>query len=151
MKLVFAKSWKCRMTMAFFYEYGRHDCCDNGHTFERGLDGGRCSGNLRSRRRSRRLHNSGVVQAACRAESDRGCQFAPDAVHAVWDEAAVLVLSAWLHYALGNTLSQIVEVFNFHIQMPLPKSSADCSAMRFDCGDNERKCRPKRMLRAVSD
>ena len=31
----------------------------------------------------------------------------------------VLVLSAWLHYALGNTLSQIVEVFNFHLQMPL--------------------------------
>jgi transposase len=29
----------------------------------------------------------------------------------------VLVLSAWLHYALGNTLSQIVEVFNFHLQM----------------------------------
>ena len=29
----------------------------------------------------------------------------------------VLVLSAWLHYALGNTLSQIVEVFNFHVQM----------------------------------
>ena len=27
----------------------------------------------------------------------------------------VLVLSAWLHYALGNTLSQIVEVFNFHV------------------------------------
>ncbi len=33
----------------------------------------------------------------------------------------VLVLSAWLHYALGNTLSQIVEVFNFHLQMPLSK------------------------------
>ena len=31
----------------------------------------------------------------------------------------VLVLSAWLHYALGNTLSQIVEVFNFHLQMKL--------------------------------
>ena len=31
----------------------------------------------------------------------------------------VLVLSAWLHYALGNTLSQIVEVFNFHVQMKL--------------------------------
>ena len=31
----------------------------------------------------------------------------------------MLVLSAWLHYALGNTLSQIVEVFNFHLQMPL--------------------------------
>ena len=29
----------------------------------------------------------------------------------------VLVLSAWLHYALGNTLSQIAEVFNFHLQM----------------------------------
>jgi transposase len=29
----------------------------------------------------------------------------------------VLVLAAWLHYALGNTLSQIVEVFNFHLQM----------------------------------
>lgn len=29
----------------------------------------------------------------------------------------VLVLSSWLHYALGNTLSQIVEVFNFHLQM----------------------------------
>jgi len=29
----------------------------------------------------------------------------------------VLVLSAWLHYCLGNTLSQIVEVFNFHLQI----------------------------------
>lgn len=29
----------------------------------------------------------------------------------------VLALTAWLHYALGNTLSQIVEVFNFHLQM----------------------------------
>jgi transposase len=31
----------------------------------------------------------------------------------------VLALSAWLHYALGNTLSQIVEVFNFHLQMKI--------------------------------
>ena len=31
----------------------------------------------------------------------------------------VLVLAAWLHYGLGNTLSQIVEVFNFHLQMKL--------------------------------
>lgn len=31
----------------------------------------------------------------------------------------VLVLSAWLHYALGNTLSQIVEVFNFHLSMKI--------------------------------
>ena len=29
----------------------------------------------------------------------------------------VLVLTAWLHYALGNTLSQITEVLNFHLQM----------------------------------
>ena len=31
----------------------------------------------------------------------------------------VLTLSAWLHYALGNTLSQIVEVFNFHLQLKI--------------------------------
>ena len=31
----------------------------------------------------------------------------------------LLVLTAWLHYALANTLSQIVEVFNFHLQMRL--------------------------------
>jgi transposase len=31
----------------------------------------------------------------------------------------VLVLSAWQHYALGNTLSQIVEVFNFHLQLKI--------------------------------
>jgi len=31
----------------------------------------------------------------------------------------VLVLSAWLHYALGKTLSQIVEVFNFHLQLKI--------------------------------
>lgn len=31
----------------------------------------------------------------------------------------VLVLTAWLHYALGNTLSQIVEVFNFHLRLKL--------------------------------
>ncbi len=31
----------------------------------------------------------------------------------------VLVLSAWLHYGLGNTLSQIVEVFNAHLQFKL--------------------------------
>jgi len=30
-----------------------------------------------------------------------------------------LVLSAWLHYGLGNTLSQIVEVFNHHLQFKL--------------------------------
>jgi transposase len=31
----------------------------------------------------------------------------------------VLALTAWLHYALGNTLSQIIEVFNFHLPIKL--------------------------------
>lgn len=31
----------------------------------------------------------------------------------------VLVLTAWLHYALGNTTSQIVDVFGYHFQMKL--------------------------------
>ena len=30
-----------------------------------------------------------------------------------------LVLSSWLHYGLGNTLSQIVEVFHWHFQLKL--------------------------------
>ena len=34
----------------------------------------------------------------------------------------VLVLSAWLHYGLGNTLSQIVEIFNHHLQIKLTAS-----------------------------
>lgn len=34
----------------------------------------------------------------------------------------LLALTAWLHYALGNTLSQIVDVFNFHLQMPVTSS-----------------------------
>jgi transposase len=28
----------------------------------------------------------------------------------------LLVMSAWLHFALGNTISQILSVFNFHLQ-----------------------------------
>jgi len=43
----------------------------------------------------------------------------PDALPGSTLGLRVLVLSAWLHYALGNTLSQIVEVFNFHLQMKL--------------------------------
>ena len=31
----------------------------------------------------------------------------------------ILVLSAWLHYALGNTISQILAVFNFHLQFKM--------------------------------
>lgn len=43
----------------------------------------------------------------------------PDALPGAMLGNRVLALSAWLHYALGNTLSQIVEVFNFHLQIKL--------------------------------
>ena len=43
----------------------------------------------------------------------------PDALSGATLGNRVLALSAWLHYSLGNTLSQIVEVFNFHLQLPL--------------------------------
>lgn len=33
----------------------------------------------------------------------------------------VLALSAWLHYGLGNTLAQVVEVFNYHLHFHLTK------------------------------
>ena len=31
----------------------------------------------------------------------------------------IVVLSAWLHFALGNTISQILAVFNFHLQFKM--------------------------------
>jgi hypothetical protein len=43
----------------------------------------------------------------------------PDALPGATLGNRVLVLAAWLHYALGNTLSQIVEVFNFHLQLKI--------------------------------
>jgi hypothetical protein len=43
----------------------------------------------------------------------------PDALPNATLGNRVLVLSAWLHYALGNTLSQIVEVFNLHLQLKI--------------------------------
>jgi transposase len=43
----------------------------------------------------------------------------PDALPNATLGNRVLVLSAWLHYALGNTVSQIVEVFNFHLQLKI--------------------------------
>ena len=43
----------------------------------------------------------------------------PDALPGSQLGNRVLVLSAWLHYALGNTLWQIVEVFNFHLQLKI--------------------------------
>lgn len=43
----------------------------------------------------------------------------PDALPGSTLGLRVLVLSAWLHYALGNTLAQIVAVFNFHLRLKL--------------------------------
>ena len=43
----------------------------------------------------------------------------PDALPGAMIGNRVLVLSAWLHYGLGNTLSQIIEVFNHHLQFKL--------------------------------
>ena len=43
----------------------------------------------------------------------------PDALPNATLGNRVLVLSAWLHDALGNTLSQIVDVFNFHLQLKI--------------------------------
>lgn len=43
----------------------------------------------------------------------------PDALPQATLGNRTLVLSAWLHYALGNTISQIVEVFNFHLQLKI--------------------------------
>jgi transposase len=45
----------------------------------------------------------------------------PDALPGATLGNQVLVLAAWLHYALGNTLSQIVEVFNFHLQLKISR------------------------------
>jgi len=43
----------------------------------------------------------------------------PDALRGAMLGNRTLVLSAWLHYGLGNTLSQIVDVFNYHLQLKL--------------------------------
>lgn len=43
----------------------------------------------------------------------------PDALPGSTIGLRVVVLSAWLHYLLGVTLAQIVDVFNFHLQFKL--------------------------------
>jgi transposase len=43
----------------------------------------------------------------------------PDALPGSSIGLRVVVLSAWLHYLLGTTLAQIVDVFNFHLQFQL--------------------------------
>ena len=53
---------------------------------------------------------------ACRKQVEPAV---PDALPGSTLGNRVLVLSAWLRYGLGNTLSRIVEVFNFHLQMKI--------------------------------
>ena len=43
----------------------------------------------------------------------------PDALPGATIGLRVVVLSAWLHYLLGTTLAQIVDVFNFHLHFEL--------------------------------
>ena len=43
----------------------------------------------------------------------------PDALPGSTVGLRVVVLSAWLHYLLGTTLAQIIDVFNFHLQFKL--------------------------------
>src|SRR3954447_9075101 len=43
----------------------------------------------------------------------------PDALPGSTIGLRVVVLSAWLHYLLGTTLAQVVDVFNFHLHLEL--------------------------------
>ena len=43
----------------------------------------------------------------------------PDALPGATLGNRTVTMTAWMHYGLGNTLSQIVEVFNYHVQMKL--------------------------------
>ena len=53
---------------------------------------------------------------SCRAHVEPAV---PDALPGSTIGLRVVVLSAWLHYLLGTTLTQIVEVFNFHLHFKL--------------------------------
>ena len=43
----------------------------------------------------------------------------PDAMPGAVLGNRTVTMTAWMHYGLGNTLSQIVEVFNYHMQLKL--------------------------------
>jgi transposase len=43
----------------------------------------------------------------------------PDALAKCTFGNRILAFSSWLHYGLGSTVSQIVETFNYHLQMPI--------------------------------
>jgi transposase len=60
------------------------------------------------------IHRSWCPQ--CRATIE---PVVPDALPGSAIGLRVVVLSAWLHYLLGTTLTQIIDVFNFHLQFKL--------------------------------
>lgn len=60
------------------------------------------------------IHRSWCPQ--CRATVE---PTVPDALPGSTIGLRVVVLSAWLHYLLGTTLAQILDVFNFHLQFKL--------------------------------
>ena len=45
----------------------------------------------------------------------------PDALPGATMGNRTAVMTAWMHYGLGNTISQIVDVFNYHLQMKLTR------------------------------
>ena len=60
------------------------------------------------------IHRDWCPQCRCKVEPKIG-----DALPGSMLGNRVLVLSAFLHFSLGNTLSQIVDVINFHLQLKL--------------------------------
>ncbi len=72
------------------------------------------------RARGDRAHDSSRLVPQCKKKVEAPVPDAlPDSQLDSQPGSRVLVLSAWLHDALGNTLSQVVEVFNFPLQMKL--------------------------------
>ena len=45
----------------------------------------------------------------------------PDALSGATLGNRTAVMTAWMHYGLGNTISQIVDVFNYHLQVRLTR------------------------------
>jgi transposase len=45
----------------------------------------------------------------------------PDALPGATMGNRTAVMTAWMHYGLGNSISQIVDVFNYHLQMKLTR------------------------------
>ena len=91
-----------------------------------------CGGKLKkcSQKRNRYIEDipkDVQIETVCHVIHRDFCPNCRKAVEPVVTEAlpkssignGILVLSAWLHYSLGNTISQILSVFNFHLQFKM--------------------------------